>query len=695
MSVRISLEIGHEAAIRTKLTQEGFTHDWEVFVRGCDGASIHYYVEKVVFYLHETFPKPRRVVKEPPYSVKESGYAGFTLPIEVYLRNKDEPKKITFNYDLNLQPTGPPLIKVQKEKYVFNMPNEDFKFKLLKGGGMTVNSMNSQETSREHRPIQEEKPQLVSKPRLGGSDCIKKHKPKIEEPRLSHSFRDLFGTPFTKTSKAYVDSKPIPKDKNSNISKPSSSEKDKSKKHSPHKEKDKEKEKFREKNEEKQKIKDEKKREEKKERNKEQEIKSKEKKERRDKSPKMRSPTPTKRPPSPKRLQSPSPKYKEKEERRLEIPKEKKSLEGKEKSEKKSKKDKRDKEKDKKESKHKEKDLQKIMEQRDNKNIVREKEKHKEHIREPELISSPLKLDKKEKSIKEKEIIKEFIKEKEPEPHIDKNGKIKTDKLEEKPKHKHKKKDKDKRDKDKSMEKEKQHKLDKRIDKPPTELKYLDIKELSKENDKSNSFNSPRPSSVIENKSEKSKKPLNALLAEFVDGDSSNSSTSSHEVSFVEPKVDVKKDTLFESIPKVDLEKPKAKKEKSKKNKEKRAEKDGEKKRKRKSENNRIEEPLEKVSKEESSNSNSKDSDVEINNSVQQTLVQTENEENYEDYMNILRDLQHKILSLQDNSELQRVVQLIAETGRFEVSAQTFDFDLCLLERSTIIQLQKFFQSTS
>lgn len=60
MSVRISLEIGHEAAIRTKLTQEGFTHDWEVFVRGCDGASIHYYVEKVVFYLHETFPKPRR-----------------------------------------------------------------------------------------------------------------------------------------------------------------------------------------------------------------------------------------------------------------------------------------------------------------------------------------------------------------------------------------------------------------------------------------------------------------------------------------------------------------------------------------------------------------------------------------------------------------------------------------------------------
>lgn len=60
MSVRINLEIGHEAAIRTKRTHEGFTHDWKVFVRGCDHAQIHYYVEKIVFHLHETFPKPKR-----------------------------------------------------------------------------------------------------------------------------------------------------------------------------------------------------------------------------------------------------------------------------------------------------------------------------------------------------------------------------------------------------------------------------------------------------------------------------------------------------------------------------------------------------------------------------------------------------------------------------------------------------------
>lgn len=79
------------------------------------------------------------VIKEPPYAVKESGYAGFTLPIDIYLRNKDEPKKIKFNYDLHLQPTGPAIVNVQKEKYVFNSPNDEFKSRLLRGGGVVSN----------------------------------------------------------------------------------------------------------------------------------------------------------------------------------------------------------------------------------------------------------------------------------------------------------------------------------------------------------------------------------------------------------------------------------------------------------------------------------------------------------------------------------------------------------------------------
>jgi transcription initiation factor IIF auxiliary subunit len=43
------------------------------------------------------------VVSVPPYHVAESGYAGFLLPIDIYFKNKEEPKKIRFQYDLFLK----------------------------------------------------------------------------------------------------------------------------------------------------------------------------------------------------------------------------------------------------------------------------------------------------------------------------------------------------------------------------------------------------------------------------------------------------------------------------------------------------------------------------------------------------------------------------------------------------------------
>lgn len=53
-------EIGHESSVRNKRTPEGFTHDWELFVRGADNTDIHFFVDKVVFHLHDTFPNPKR-----------------------------------------------------------------------------------------------------------------------------------------------------------------------------------------------------------------------------------------------------------------------------------------------------------------------------------------------------------------------------------------------------------------------------------------------------------------------------------------------------------------------------------------------------------------------------------------------------------------------------------------------------------
>lgn len=80
------------------------------------------------------------MVKEPPYCVAESGYAGFNLPIEIYFKNKEEPRKIQFNYDLFLHTEGyPPVNHIRCEKLTFQNPTEEFRRKLIKAGGVSSN----------------------------------------------------------------------------------------------------------------------------------------------------------------------------------------------------------------------------------------------------------------------------------------------------------------------------------------------------------------------------------------------------------------------------------------------------------------------------------------------------------------------------------------------------------------------------
>ncbi|KAG7462009.1 hypothetical protein MATL_G00197420 [Megalops atlanticus] len=148
-AVQVKLELGHRAQVRKKPTVEGFTHDWMVFVRGPEHSNIQHFVEKVVFHLHESFPRPKRVCKDPPYKVEESGYAGFILPIEVYFKNKEEPKKVRFDYDLFLHLEGhPPVNHLRCEKLTFNNPTEEFRRKLLKAGGQRDPHKRSTEDSK-------------------------------------------------------------------------------------------------------------------------------------------------------------------------------------------------------------------------------------------------------------------------------------------------------------------------------------------------------------------------------------------------------------------------------------------------------------------------------------------------------------------------------------------------------------------
>ncbi|XP_057574741.1 protein ENL-like [Hippopotamus amphibius kiboko] len=148
-TVQVKLELGHRAQLRKKPTTEGFTHDWMVFVRGPEQCEIQHFVEKLVFRLHDSFPKPKRVCKEPPYKVEESGYAGFIMPIEVYFQNKEEPRKVCFTYDLFLNLEGnPPVNHLRCEKLTFNNPTVEFRYKLLMAGGVMVMPEGAETVSR-------------------------------------------------------------------------------------------------------------------------------------------------------------------------------------------------------------------------------------------------------------------------------------------------------------------------------------------------------------------------------------------------------------------------------------------------------------------------------------------------------------------------------------------------------------------
>lgn len=58
--IKIFIEIGHESSLKAKPTPDGYTHDWELFVRSCQSGDISHFIDKVVFNLHSSFARPKR-----------------------------------------------------------------------------------------------------------------------------------------------------------------------------------------------------------------------------------------------------------------------------------------------------------------------------------------------------------------------------------------------------------------------------------------------------------------------------------------------------------------------------------------------------------------------------------------------------------------------------------------------------------
>ena len=62
--------------------------------------------------------------------------------------------------------------------------------------------------------------------------------------------------------------------------------------------------------------------------------------------------------------------------------------------------------------------------------------------------------------------------------------------------------------------------------------------------------------------------------------------------------------------------------------------------------------------------------------------------------LNVLLELQKRLMSMTDRDLLQQVVNVIEETGMYKISDATFDFDLCCLDITTVKKLQVCLEMT-
>lgn len=119
------------------------THLWTIFVKGPQNEDLSYFIKKVVFKLHDTYPNPIRTVEAPPFELTETGWGEFEINVKVHFIDEAGEKLLNFYHRLRLHPyqlvngQSPPPQKANDEisavfydEIVFNEPNEQF-FKIL------------------------------------------------------------------------------------------------------------------------------------------------------------------------------------------------------------------------------------------------------------------------------------------------------------------------------------------------------------------------------------------------------------------------------------------------------------------------------------------------------------------------------------------------------------------------------------
>lgn len=128
---------------RKEDTPVDHTHQWTIFVRDPsfpDGSQskqgekgdISYFIKKVVYKLHDTYPQPSRSIESPPFELVETGWGEFEILVRIFFVSESGEKNVQTYHHLKLHPYGQnadpnvpqPVESYIYEELVFNEPTE-------------------------------------------------------------------------------------------------------------------------------------------------------------------------------------------------------------------------------------------------------------------------------------------------------------------------------------------------------------------------------------------------------------------------------------------------------------------------------------------------------------------------------------------------------------------------------------------
>ncbi|AET40170.1 YEATS domain-containing protein YAF9 Ecym_5416 [Eremothecium cymbalariae DBVPG len=148
------------------------THMWTIFVRDPRGEDVSYFIKKVVFKLHETYPNPVRVIEAPPFELTETGWGEFEINVKIHFVEEANEKMLNFYHHLRLHPyfteeqdkqgelSQDEVSSIYYDEIVFNEPNEAFFAKMIEKPGNLLPSNKTRDCVFSRQLEQEERDRI-------------------------------------------------------------------------------------------------------------------------------------------------------------------------------------------------------------------------------------------------------------------------------------------------------------------------------------------------------------------------------------------------------------------------------------------------------------------------------------------------------------------------------------------------------